>query len=82
MYVSGCSQHLTAASGVVEPMTVPDNFMTYEHCEIYITGTPGKNVQLEFMKFIMPGNKDNCADGEGIVVSTVYINPHVTIPFG
>ena len=79
MHVSGCSQHLTAASGVVEPMSVPDNYMTYEQCKIYITGTPGKNVQLMFMKFIMPGNKDNCADREGIVVSTVYINSHVTI---
>lgn len=70
--VSGCSQHLTAVSGIVEPMKVPQNYMTtYDTCEIYITGTPGKNVQLEFMKFIMSGDKDNCADGEGMIIENL-----------
>ena len=65
-----CSQHLTYASGEVELIRFPANYKTQnDKCEIYITGTPGKNVQFVFKDFKMSGNKQSCGDNEGLLVS-------------
>ncbi|KAL3870740.1 hypothetical protein ACJMK2_038784 [Sinanodonta woodiana] len=57
--ISACSKHLTDAVGI---FSSSDSINRYESdlCLIYITGTPGKKVRLQFNKFTMPSEDGEC----------------------
>lgn len=61
--VTACSQHFTAVTGEVQSVRSPNGSNLADNiCTIYITGTPGKSVQLMFKQFTMTDmdNKDMC----------------------